>query len=231
MLLSIHGGPFTQYGTGFFDEFQVYAGAGYAVVYSNPRGPSGSSEDWGRAIRGLGDGLGPGWGLVDYDDPMAVMDTALERYDFCDPERTGVLGGSYGGFMTSWIVSHSNRFKAACSNGLVNNMVSMYGSSDIGWVFKGYHARSSTTTWSSTSRCRPGRTRRRSRRRSDPPLGAGSALQHRAGRALHDAAPARARSRARALPGREPRALALGRPVHRVRRFEILLDWFDRYLK
>ncbi len=135
VLLNIHGGPFTQYGNGFFDETQVYAGAGYAVVYSNPRGSSGYSEAWGRAIMGPGE-LGPGWGTVDYQDLMAVADEALKRFDFCDPERMGVLGGSYGGFMTSWIVSHNNRFKAACSERAVNNLVSMYGSSDIGWVFK-----------------------------------------------------------------------------------------------
>ena len=52
MLLNIHGGPFSQYGNKFFDEFQAYARAGYAVVYSNPRGSSGYSEEWGRAIRG-----------------------------------------------------------------------------------------------------------------------------------------------------------------------------------
>ena len=84
VLLNIHGGPFTQYGNGFFDEFQVYAGGGYAVVYSNPRGSSGYSEDWGRAIRGPGE-LGPGWGTVDYEDVMAVVDTALERFDFSTP--------------------------------------------------------------------------------------------------------------------------------------------------
>ena len=81
VLLNIHGGPFTQYGNGFFDEFQVYAGAGYAVVYSNPRGSSGYTEEWGRAIRGRRVG-GPGWGTVDYEDVMAVIEEALERFDF-----------------------------------------------------------------------------------------------------------------------------------------------------
>ena len=76
VLVNIHGGPFTQYGNGFFDEFQVYAGGGYAVVYSNPRGSSGYSEEWGRAICGPGE-LGPGWGSVDYEDVMAVTDEAL----------------------------------------------------------------------------------------------------------------------------------------------------------
>src|SRR4051794_35452460 len=92
LLLSIHGGPFAQYSTGFFDEFQIAAGAGYAVVYANPRGSSGYSEEWGRAIRSTDGGLG--WGTVDYADLMAVTDEALRQFDFVDPERLGVLGGA-----------------------------------------------------------------------------------------------------------------------------------------
>jgi dipeptidyl aminopeptidase/acylaminoacyl peptidase len=137
VLLNIHGGPFTQYGNTFFDEFQVYAGAGYVVLYSNPRGSSGYSEQWGRAIRGPVE-EGPGWGTVDYEDLMAVVDEALQRFDFCDPERLGVLGGSYGGYMTSWIVGHTERFRAACSERAVNNFVLEGGSSDIGWASKAY---------------------------------------------------------------------------------------------
>jgi dipeptidyl aminopeptidase/acylaminoacyl peptidase len=137
VLLNIHGGPFTQYGNKFFDEFQVFAGAGYAVLYANPRGSSGYSEEWGRAIRGPID-EGPGWGTVDYEDLMAVVDEALRRFDFCDAERLGVLGGSYGGYMTSWIVGHTDRFRAACSERSCNNFVLECGSADIGWSFKGY---------------------------------------------------------------------------------------------
>ena len=136
LLLNVHGGPFAQYGNRFLDEFQVQAGAGYAVLYSNPRGSSGYSEEWGRAIRGPIEG-GEGWGSRDYEDVMAVLDEALERFDFIDPERLGVLGGSYGGFMTSWIVSHTDRFQAACSERSVNNFVLEGGSGDIGWAFKG----------------------------------------------------------------------------------------------
>ena len=137
LLLNIHGGPFTQYGNKHFDEFQAYASAGFVVVYSNPRGSSGYSEEWGRAIRGPVDG-GHGWGSVDYDDLMAVMDAALQQFDFIDPERLGVMGGSYGGYMTSWIVSHTDRFKAACSERAVNNMFSEFGSSDFGWFHRAY---------------------------------------------------------------------------------------------
>src|SRR5205085_3526637 len=98
------------------------------------RGSSGYSEEWGRAIMGPIRG-GPGWGTVDYEDVTAVVDTALARFDFLDGERLGVLGGSYGGFMTSWIVSHTNRFKAACSERAVNHLLSAYGSIDLFWAF------------------------------------------------------------------------------------------------
>ncbi|MGH2760309.1 MAG: S9 family peptidase, partial [Actinomycetota bacterium] len=134
VLLNIHGGPFTQYGVGFFDEFAVYTGAGYVVVYSNPRGSSGYSEGWGRAICGPMNGEGPGWGTRDYEDLTAVTDEALRRFDFCDPKRVGVMGGSYGGYMASWILSHTDRFKAAISERAVNTFYAEYGSADIGWL-------------------------------------------------------------------------------------------------
>ena len=135
MLFNIHGGPFTQYGDVFFDEAQHQARAGFVVVMSNPRGSSGRDTGWGHAIQGRDcDPSGPGWGSVDYDDVMAVVDAALEQYPFIDPERVGVLGGSYGGYMTSWIVGHTDRFKAACSERAVNNLASLNMTSDIAGI-------------------------------------------------------------------------------------------------
>jgi dipeptidyl aminopeptidase/acylaminoacyl peptidase len=139
-LLNVHGGPFTQYGNRFFDEFQMQAGAGFGVVYCNPRGSSGYSESYGRAIRWpeWGHDPGSGWGGVDYDDVMACIDEACRRFDWIDPHRLGVLGGSYGGFMTSWIVGHSDRFKAACSERAANNLLTLEYNSDIASVFRNY---------------------------------------------------------------------------------------------
>lgn len=128
VLLNIHGGPHTQYGHNFFDEFQIYAGAGYVVIYTNPRGSQGYGEGFTRAV--IGD-----WGGGDFADVMAGMDEALRRYPFIDPERLGVLGGSYGGFLTSWTVGHTDRFKAACSERAVNNTYTLFGTSDIGHSF------------------------------------------------------------------------------------------------
>lgn len=138
-LLSIHGGPFAQYGNRFLDEFQVLAGAGYALLYANPRGSSGYAEAWGRAIRGrLAPEPGSGWGGVDLEDLEAVADEAIRRFDLIDPDRLGVLGGSYGGYMTSWIVSHGDRFRAACSERACNNLYSLSYTSDFGPSLRSY---------------------------------------------------------------------------------------------
>jgi dipeptidyl aminopeptidase/acylaminoacyl peptidase len=233
VLLNIHGGPFTQYTTGFFDEFQIYAGAGYVVVYANPRGSSGYSEEWGRAIRGPADGQGPGWGTVDYEDLMAALDTALERYDFLDPDRLGVVGGSYGGYMTSWIVSHTNRFKAAISERAVNNLLSAYGSSDLFWAFRGhfgafaYEAVEDYLNHSPISYADAIET----------PL----LVMHSENDLRCDVEQAEQLFITLRLKGRDVELVRFpgeghelsrsGSPLHRVQRFEILLDWFDRYLK
>jgi dipeptidyl aminopeptidase/acylaminoacyl peptidase len=139
-LLNIHGGPFSQYTTAFFDEFAIQAGAGYGVLWCKPRGSSGRSEAWGRAIRGpcCATDPGSGWGAVDADDVLAVTDAAIERFGL-DSTRIGVLGGSYGGYLTSWLIGHTNRFAAACSERAVNNQLTMVWTSDIGTSFqRGY---------------------------------------------------------------------------------------------
>ena len=233
LLLNIHGGPYTQYTTKFFDEFQVLSGAGYAVAFCNPRGSSGYSEEWGRAIRGPGE-LGPGWGSVDYEDLMAVTDEALSRFAFCDGERVGVLGGSYGGFMTSWIVGHTDRFQAACSERAVNNMIAEAGSSDIGVWFKGYtgshwfedpetHRKLSPSTYAQNV--------------TTPLL-----IVHSEDDLRCPVVNAEELFSILRILGREVEFVRFphgeghelsrsGTPRHRVQRFEILVDWFDRYLK
>ena len=231
-LLNIHGGPFTQYGNGFFDETQVYAGGGYAVIYSNPRGSSGYSEEWGRAIMGPGE-LGPGWGTVDYEDLLAVVDTALERYDFCDPERLGVLGGSYGGYMTSWIVSHTNRFKAACSERAVNSLVSMYGSSDMGWVFKGYHG---TFVHEGVEKYLQISPWTYAKEIETPLLILHSEQDLRCNIEQAEQLFTTLRLLEKDVefvrfPAESHELTRSGNPVHRVQRFELVLEWFDRYLK
>jgi dipeptidyl aminopeptidase/acylaminoacyl peptidase len=128
VILNVHGGPFNYYSWGLFDEAQVYAAAGYAVVLANPRGSAGYGYDHGMAIVHK-------LGTVDADDVLALLDAALELPE-CDADRVGVMGGSYGGFMTSWLAAHhGHRFRAAWSERAVNAWDSFVGSSDIGWWF------------------------------------------------------------------------------------------------
>jgi dipeptidyl aminopeptidase/acylaminoacyl peptidase len=139
VLIDVHGGPHTQYGESFFDEAQVQSAAGFVVIMSNPRGGSGREQSWGQSILGPKHHVAPGsgWGSVDVDDVLAVLDTALQRYPFCDADRVGMIGGSYGGFMATWLAGcHGDRFKAICSERAVNNMITEEFSSDIATVFR-----------------------------------------------------------------------------------------------
>jgi dipeptidyl aminopeptidase/acylaminoacyl peptidase len=142
VLLNVHGGPFTQYGETFFDEAQMQAAAGFVVVMSNPRGGSGRDTAWGQSINGPKHPKAPGtgWGSVDVDDVLAVLDHTLERYAFCDRDRVGMLGGSYGGYMATLLAGrHGDRFRAVCSERAVNNLISEEWSSDIGTAFRTIH--------------------------------------------------------------------------------------------
>jgi dipeptidyl aminopeptidase/acylaminoacyl peptidase len=139
VLLNVHGGPHTQYGETFFDEAQVQSAAGFVVIMSNPRGGSGREQSWGQSILGSQHPAAPGtgWGSVDVEDVLAVLDATLQRYPFCDGDRVGMIGGSYGGFMATWLAGcHGDRFKAICSERAVNNMITEEFTSDIATVFR-----------------------------------------------------------------------------------------------
>ncbi|HEX6061677.1 MAG TPA: S9 family peptidase [Candidatus Limnocylindria bacterium] len=127
LVLEIHGGPHGAYGHAFFHEFQVLAGRGYAVLYLNPRGSHAYGDAFLRAC--VGD-----WGGKDYLDLMAGVDHVL-GLGWVDRNRLYVTGGSYGGFMTNWIVGHTDRFKAAAAQRSISNNISAFGTSDIGWHF------------------------------------------------------------------------------------------------
>ncbi|MCU9612483.1 S9 family peptidase [Caldibacillus lycopersici] len=128
LILEVHGGPHAMYGNTYFHEFQTLAAAGYAVLYVNPRGSHGYGQKFVDAVRG-------DYGGNDYNDLMKAVDYAIETFDFIDGNSLGVTGGSYGGFMTNWIVGHTNRFKAAVTQRSISNWISFYGVSDIGYYF------------------------------------------------------------------------------------------------
>ena len=133
VILMIHGGPHSQYTGSFFDEFQVMAGAGYAVVACNPRGSSGYGQDHARALVGR-------FGQVDADDVMAFLDAALAAHPDLDPSRIGIMGGSYGGYLTAWIIGHDGRWAEHRWRGAIVERgyldpPSFVGASDIGWYY------------------------------------------------------------------------------------------------
>lgn len=127
-ILYIHGGPKTMYGDGFFFEFHLLAHKGFAVVYTNPRGSDGYSEEFADIRCHFGE--------RDYQDLMEAVDYVLTKYrGKLDPKRVGVAGGSYGGFMVNWIVTHTDRFAAAVTQRSISDWISKFGTTDIGFYF------------------------------------------------------------------------------------------------
>ncbi len=126
-ILDIHGGPKTVYGEVFYHEMQYWANEGYAVIFCNPRGSDGRGNEFSDIRKK--------YGTVDYDDLMKFTDIMLKTYSFIDKKRLGVTGGSYGGFMTNWIIGHTDRFAAAASQRSISNWISDFGTTDIGYYF------------------------------------------------------------------------------------------------
>ena len=221
-LLVVHGGPHAAYTPALFDEAQVYAGAGYAVVMGNPRGSAGYGQAHGRAVVGA-------LGTVDVDDVLALLDAATARPE-CDAGRVGVLGGSYGGFMTSWLCSHApDRFTAAISERAVNAWDSFAGSSDIGYYFaRAYIGDDRDTQWRTSPLAY-------SEQIDVPLLIIHSEQDWRCpieqGQRLFVALKQRgAEVEMLLFPGEGHELSRSGRPKHREQRFDAILDWWARYL-
>ncbi len=235
-ILTIHGGPFSQYGNRFFDEFQVTAGAGYAVIYANPRGSSGYSSAFARGIRGpkAPEDPGTGWGGADYEDLLAVVDAAVERFgEVIDVDRLGVMGGSYGGYMTAWLIGHDQRFKAAVSERSCNNLFTFAHTSDIGASFPaGYIGASHLDDPEEFLRQSPVTYYRdmatpllilHSENDLRCPIEQAEDLYLRLKTTGRDVEFVR-------FPGESHELSRTGAPRHRVERLELILDWFARKL-
>jgi dipeptidyl aminopeptidase/acylaminoacyl peptidase len=123
LILKIHGGPHGAYGNTFFRTFHVLSAAGFFVLYPNPRGSSGYGHEFMYATRGK-------WGEMDQEDYLGGVDTALAKYPDIDPNRIGVSGGSYGGYMTNWLTATTDRFAAAVTSRSITNWESWWGTSD-----------------------------------------------------------------------------------------------------
>jgi dipeptidyl aminopeptidase/acylaminoacyl peptidase len=234
-LLNVHGGPFTQYGNRFVDDFQLQAAAGFGVLYCNPRGSSGYGEQWGRAIRGpeCAQDPGSGWGGVDFEDVTACVETACQRFSWIDPDRLGILGGSYGGFMTSWAIGHTSRFRAACSERACNNLLTMEYTADIPGFIHSYVGPDHLTD--------PGAYLRHSpvsyvRDMTTPLLILHSEVDLRCPISQAEELFVALRLLGRnpvmyRFPGENHELTRSGAPQHRVTRAELILDWFRQHLQ
>ena len=222
VLLMIHGGPFAQYGWRLFDEAQVYAAGGYAVIMGNPRGSSGYGEAHGKSI--IGDAA-----TNAAADLLALLDAGLAAGGL-DGSRTGVLGGSYGGYMTSWMAArHGHRFKAAVSERAVNAVDSFHGSSDIGWAIAAALWGPDPAAWAAQSPLSY------ADQISIPMLIIHSEHDWRCpveqAQRLFVALKLRGTPAEMLLfPGEGHELTRGGLPSHRVARFEAILDWWARHL-
>lgn len=225
-ILDIHGGPKTVYGTVFFNEMQYWASEGYAVFFCNPRGSDGRGNEFAD-IRGK-------YGTIDYEDIMKFTDEVLKSCNFIDAERIGVTGGSYGGFMTNWIIGHTHRFKAAASQRSISNWISKFCTTDIGYFF--VEDQNSATPWNNQEKLWEHSPLKYADKVKTPTLFLHSEEDYRCWIAegiqmftalkLHGI-----ESRLCMFRGENHELSRSGKPKHKLRRLKEITDWFDKYLK
>lgn len=225
-ILAIHGGPKTVYGEVFFHEMQFWANEGYFVFFCNPRGSDGRDNEFAD-IRGK-------YGTIDYDDLMAFTDAVLAKYPAIDQERVGVTGGSYGGFMTNWIIGHTDRFKAAASQRSISNWVSMGFTSDIGYYFE--EDQVAATPWTDIEKVWWHSPLKYADKVKTPTLFIHSEEDYRCwlpeGLQMFTALKFfGVESRLCMFRGESHELSRSGKPKHRIRRLQEITAWFEKYLK
>ena len=222
VLLMIHGGPFSEYGVHVFDETQVFVDAGYAVVYCNPRGSRTYGEEHGRSIR-------QAMGTVDLDDVLAFLDGAVASDGRLDGARTGILGGSYGGYLTAWTIAHDHRWAAAVVERGYLDPEFFVGTSDIGSFFSSEYVGDDPAAIAAQSpqavvdRVTTPTLVLHSEQDLRCPLGQAERYYHSLRR---NGVP----SELVVFPGENHELSRGGRPRHRVQRFEVILEWWARML-
>jgi dipeptidyl aminopeptidase/acylaminoacyl peptidase len=226
-ILDIHGGPKTVYGDVFFHEMQVWAAAGYAVFFCNPRGSDGRGNEFAD-IRGK-------YGTIDYEDIMDFTDLVLEKHPYINPERIGVTGGSYGGYMTNWIIGHTDRFAAAASQRSISNWISKFCTTDIGYFFV-YDQGGEATPWDGHDRLWESSPLKYADKAKTPTLFIHSEEDYRCwypeGLQMFTALKYHGvEARMCMFRGENHELSRGGKPKHRIRRLQEIQDWFDKYLK
>ena len=224
-ILNIHGGPKTVYGTVYFHEMQYWANKGFFVLFMNPRGSDGYGDKFAD-IRGK-------YGTIDYEDLMVFTDKVLDSYPAIDRFRIGVTGGSYGGFMTNWIIGHTSRFKAAVSQRSISNWISFFGTSDIGYYFT--DDQNTATPWSSHRKLWEHSPLKYADKVQTPTLFIHSEEDYRCwlaeGLQMYTALKYHGVvSRLVLFKGENHDLSRTGKPRHRVRRLKEITEWFEKYL-
>ncbi len=225
-ILDIHGGPKTVYGEIFYHEMQYWANEGYFVFFCNPRGSDGRGNAFAD-IRGK-------YGTIDYDDLMKFTDKILEKYPQIDKCRIGVTGGSYGGFMTNWIIGHTDRFKCAASQRSISNWISKFGTTDIGYYFNADQIQS--TPWENPEKLWFHSPIKYADKAVTPTLFIHSEEDYRCwlaeGLQMFTALKYHGvDARLCMFRGENHELSRSGKPRHRVRRLEEITSWFEKYLK
>lgn len=225
-ILDIHGGPKTVYGEVFYHEMQYWANHGYAVFFCNPRGSDGRGNEFAD-IRGK-------YGTIDYDDLMKFTDAVLKKYSFIDKDRVGVTGGSYGGFMTNWIIGHTDRFKAAASQRSISNWISKFCTTDIGYYF--VEDQNGATPWNNMEKLWDHSPLKYADKAKTPTLFIHSEQDYRCylaeGIQMFTALKYHGvDARLCMFRGENHELSRGGKPKHRMRRLKEMTDWFDKYLK
>jgi len=227
-ILTVHGGPRASFGDVFFHEMQFLAGQGYAVIYTNPRGSSGRGNDFAD--------LREKYGTIDFADLMNVVNTAIERYPFVDADRLGIMGGSYGGFMANWAIGQTDRFKAAVSQRSIANWTSKFNTTDIGYFFN--QDAMGTTPWEEggADKLWWHSPLKYADKAVTPTLFIHSEQDYRCwmaeGLQMFTALRYHGVDSRLVLFRDENHELSRsGKPKHRQRRLQEMLDWFDTYLK
>lgn len=225
-ILNIHGGPKAAYGTVFFHEMQYWASQGYFVLFCNPRGSNGKGNAFAE-LRGQ-------YGTIDYDDLMNFTDTVLATYPAIDAKRIGVTGGSYGGYMTNWMIGHTDRFAAAASQRSIANWVSLICYADIGFTFD--NDQMGADPWSDVQKVWDQSPLQYADKAKTPTLFIHSFEDYRClvqeGMQMYNALVHHGVEARMCLFKGESHGLSrIGKPSHRVRRIQEITAWMDRWCK
>ncbi len=226
VILNVHGGPKAAWGTVYCHENEYWANEGYGVIFCNPTGSDGKGDDFAE-LRGQ-------YGEIDYRDIMKFVDTCLEECPWMDGDRLGITGGSYGGFMTNWVIGHTDRFKAAASQRSISNWVSLSNTADIGYTFDVDQV--NANIWDDHEKVWRQSPLQYANKAKTPTVFIHSNEDYRCWMAeglqmFYALRYFGVETRLCLIKGENHALCVIGKPNHRIRRIQEITQWMDKYLK